>query len=120
MINVFTYLSIGFAGLKEAYNSAAPFDCFGTTASVSASIFAACKIAEGMKEISFLKVNVGLVAFFINLLILIGLLATSGFIVGIMLLAFGVSIVALNSVTAHRMKTAKRSEMAEVAENDEE
>lgn len=95
-------------------------DFFITVSCFSASVFAVCKIAEGVKNISFLKVNAGLIAALINLLMWYSVFAPDVFIIGITLLIFGAVIIAVNSIMAYRIKKAKNGDASEVTENAEE
>lgn len=95
-------------------------DFFITVSCFSASVFAVCKIAEGVKNVSFLRVNAGLAAALINLLIWYSAFAPDVFVIGITLLIFGAVIIAVNAVMAYRIRKAKNGDASEVTENDEE
>lgn len=94
---------------------------FWTVSYVIAIVYAVCVIADGMTNISFLKVNLGLIAGFINLNILLALLETDVFITGVTLLLFGAALIGVNIYMAYRKKNDDEevSISSEVTENDE-
>lgn len=96
------------------------FDVFWTVFSLSASVFAVCKIADGVKNISFLKVNAGLIAAFINLMIWYSTFEPDVFVIGISLLIFGAVLISVNALMAYRIKKDKNLDASEVTENAEE
>lgn len=112
MINYFLWFS---TGISE------PLDgLFITVSCFSASVFAVCKIAEGVKNVSFLKVNAGWTAVLINLLTWYSVFVPDAFIIGITLLIFGIILMAVNAVMAYRIRKAKYGDASEVTENDKE
>lgn len=86
----------------------------------SAGVFAVCKIADGVKNISFLKVNVGLIAAFINLNVWLFMFEPDVFVIGITLLIFGAVLITVNALMARRVKQDKNIDASEVTENAEE
>lgn len=111
MINYLIYYSPSYS--EAVQYSGITFFCF------SASVYAVCKVAEGVKNASFLNVNAGLAAALINLLIWYSSFAPDVFIIGLSLLIFGAVIIAINAVMAYRIKKSKNKDASEVAENDE-
>lgn len=95
-------------------------DLLFTVLRISASVFAVCKIADGVKNISFLKVNAGLIAAFINMMIWILTHEPDVFVIGITLLIFGAVLITVNALMAHRVKQDKNTDASEVTENAEE
>ncbi len=86
-----------------------------------AVVYAVCVIADGMTSISFLKVNLGLIAGFINLMIGLQLFSPDVFEIGISLLLFGAALIGVNVYMAYRKKSEEEevSISSEVTENDE-
>lgn len=95
-------------------------DSFITVSCFSAGVFAVCKIADGVKNISFLKVNAGLIAAFINLMIWLSVFEPDVFVIGITLLIFGSVLITVNTVMARRVKKDKNIDTSEVTGNAEE
>lgn len=89
--------------------------------SIIAMVYAVCVIADGMTNISFLKVNAGLIAGFVNLNILLLALDAGVFVTGITLLLFGASLIGVNVYMAYRKKNDEEevSISSGVTENDE-
>lgn len=94
---------------------------FWTVSCVIAIVYAVCVIADGMTNISFLKVNLGLIAGFINLMIGLQLFSPDVFEIGISLLLFGAALIGVNIYMAYRKKNDDEevSISSEVTENDE-
>lgn len=95
---------------------------FWTVSCVIAIVYAVCVIADGMTNISFLKVNLGLIAGFINLMIGLQLFSPDVFEIGISLLLFGAALIGVNVYMAYRKKNEEEEEIivsSEVTENDE-
>lgn len=95
-------------------------DLLFTVLCLSASVFAVCKIADGVKNVSFLKVNVGLIAAFINLMIWLSVFEPDVFVIGITLLIFGAVLITVNVLMARRVREEKNIDVSEVTENAEE
>lgn len=112
MINYLLWFFPQISELLEYSNS-----FFITVSCFSASVFAVCKIAEGVKNVSFLKVNAGWTAVLINLLTWYSVFVPDAFIIGITLLIFGAVLIAVNAVMAYRIKKAKNGDASEVTEN---
>ena len=104
---------------SASYNDNTQF--FFSVSSVIAIIYAVCVIADGMTNISFLKVNLGLIAGFINLMILWGIVSADVFVTGVTLLLFGAALIGVNVFMAYRKKNDEEevSISSEVTENDE-
>ncbi len=104
---------------SASYNDNTQF--FFSVSSVIAIIYAVCVIADGMTNISFLKVNLGLIAGFINLMILWGIVSADVFVTGVTLLLFGAALIGVNVFMAYRKKNEDEgvSISSEVTENDE-
>lgn len=94
---------------------------FISASCIAAIVYAVCVIADGMTNISFLKVNLGLIAGFIDLNILLASLDAGTFVTGITLLLFGAALIGVNVFMAYRKKNDDEevSISSEVTENDE-
>lgn len=80
------------------------------------AITGVCRIVEGIKEISFLKINLGLVIILAQL-ILILMINGNDLLLGIMLLLFGIILITINSVLAYRVRK-KNNQIPEVLDNE--
>lgn len=95
---------------------------FWSVSCLIAVVYAVCVIADGMINISFLKVNLGLIAGFINLMIGLQLFSPDVFEIGISLLLFGAALIGVNVYMAYRKKNEEEEEIivsSEVTENEE-